>query len=295
MKILITGKNGQVGFELQRSLTPMGEIVAIGEKDCDFQQPELLRQYVQQIKPDVIVNPAAYTAVDKAESEPEKAFAINAIAPGILAEEAQKLDALMIHYSTDYVFNGEKEGSYCETDQPDPKSVYGESKWKGEYAVLENSKKALVLRTSWVFGAYGNNFATTMLRLASEKEQLNIVADQYGSPTSAALIADVTAQLLYTYKMAPTDFPFGLYHLTADGVTNWYKYTTYIVQKAMNAGKPLKLNSENIKPIQSSEYPTPAFRPKNSKLDTSKLKNAFNLNLPDWQQAVNRELTLILE
>ncbi|UYM16426.1 dTDP-4-dehydrorhamnose reductase [Endozoicomonas euniceicola] len=294
MKILITGKNGQIGFELKRALAPFGEVVAIGKEECNFLNQDDIRRCVQSVNADIIVNPAAYTMVDKAESEQDKAFAINATAPGVIAQEAEKAGALLVHYSTDYVFNGQKQGGYTELDQPDPRSIYGLSKWQGEQAVFEASSKSLILRTSWVFGAYGNNFAKTMLRLAAEKEQLNIVADQFGAPTSAALIADITAQILAQYTRSAIPFKYGLYHITANGLTNWHEYAQYVIQKGINAGLPIKLGLKSVDAISSDEYPTPAFRPKNSQLDCSKLKTTFNVNLPPWQQGLDHVLTLLL-
>ena len=210
MKILLTGKNGQLGFELQRALAPLGEIVAVGQAECDLADADALRALVRDVAPDVIVNPAAYTAVDKAESDRDKAFAVNAEAPGVLGEEAQRLGALVIHYSTDYVFNGSKDGVYVEDDTADPQSVYGRSKFEGERALAEATSRHLILRTSWVVGAHGGNFAKTMLRLAAERERLAVVADQCGAPTSAALLADVTAHVVRQFQEgSAADFPYG--------------------------------------------------------------------------------------
>lgn len=295
MKILLTGKQGQVGFELQRALAPLGEVYAVDHAECDLADASAIRALVRSCKPDLIVNPAAYTAVDKAESEPERACAINAVAPGVLGEEAGKRGAWVVHYSTDYVFDGSKPGAYTENDSASPQCVYGRTKREGEIALQQSRAQHLILRTSWVVGAYGGNFARTILRLASERESLNVVADQYGAPTSAALLADVTAQLVrQTQREGADTFPFGLYHLVAGGETTWCDYARLVVLEALAAGKPLKLSPDAISPISSFEYPTPAKRPANSRLDTSKLRSTFGLELPDWQCGVRHILQQIL-
>lgn len=295
MKILVTGKNGQVGFELQRSLAVLGEVVAVDQHECDLADPEAIRQLVAEVAPQVIVNPAAYTAVDKAESEPELAQAINGVAPGVFGEEARRLGALVIHYSTDYVFDGSKAGEYTEQDKPNPQSVYGKTKLAGEQALLASGADCLIFRTSWVFGAHGANFAKTMLRLAGERETLKIVADQFGAPTSAALLADVTAQVLGRYKReGRADFPFGLYHLAAGGCTTWHAYAQTVVRAALAAGKPLKLNADDVLPISTAEYPLPAPRPANSRLDTRRLRQTFGLELPAWENGLAHVLQQIL-
>jgi len=296
MKILLTGKNGQVGFELQRSLAPLGEIVAVDQTDCDLADAEAIRRLVTATRPDIIVNPAAYTAVDKAETDQVRAQAINGVAPGIFGEEAAKLGALVVHYSTDYVFRGDKPGLYTETDDPDPQSVYGKTKLAGERALAASDAKHLIFRTSWVFGAHGVNFAKTMLRLAAERPSLKVVADQFGAPTSAALIADVTAQVLgqYLCRPASADFPYGLYHLVAAGRTNWHEYAQAVVMAAMTAGKPLKLGPHDVQAITTAEYPLPAPRPANSCLDTTLLRNTFGLSLPDWRQGLQHVMTQLL-
>lgn len=295
MKILLTGKQGQVGFELERALAPLGEVYAVDYAECDLADPSAVRALVRSCKPDLIVNPAAYTAVDKAESEPERAHAINAVAPGVLGEEAAKRGAWVVHYSTDYVFDGSKPGAYTETDLANPQSVYGRTKREGEIALQQSGAQYLILRTSWVVGVYGGNFARTILRLARERDGLNVVADQYGAPTSAALLADVTAQLVRQAQREGTEtFPFGLYHLVAGGETTWCDYARLVVSEALAAGKPFKLSPDAIRPVSSSEYPTPAKRPANSRLDTSKLRGTFGLELPDWQCGVRRILQQIL-
>jgi len=294
MLILLTGKNGQVGFELQRALAPLGEVIAVDQSECNLADQNAVRSLVGEIRPDIIVHPAAYTAVDKAESEPETAFAINGVAPGILGEEAAKINALVVHYCTDYVFDGVKQAFYTEDDLPNPQSVYGKSKLAGEQALRQRIKNHLVFRTSWVFGAHGNNFAKTMLKLAAERESLNVVADQFGAPTSAALIADVTAQIVGQYqRQGRQDFPFGLYNLVAGGETTWCDFAKTVIKAAHDAGKPLKLNPENIRPITTAEYPLPAPRPANSRLATHKLEKTFGLRLPPWQEGLNHVLQQI--
>lgn len=296
MKILVTGKNGQVGFELQRALAPLGEVIAVDQADCDLSSPEAIRQLVRRIQPQVIVNPAAYTAVDKAESDVATATAVNAIAPGIFGEEAKAIGALVVHYSTDYVFDGRKVAPYGEDDTPNPQSVYGKTKLQGEQALQQSAADCLIFRTSWVFGAHGGNFAKTMLRLAAEKERLNIVADQWGAPTSAALIADITAQVLGQYLRSSdkSAFPFGIYNLVASGETNWCDYARRVIATARDAGKLLKLGVEDIYPISTQDYPVPAPRPANSRLDTAKLQHTFKLVLPPWQSGLAHVLTQVL-
>lgn len=295
MRILLTGKDGQVGFELQRALAPLGEVIAVDRQDCDLANPDAIRQVLAWAQPDVIVNPAAYTAVDKAESEPELAQAINGVAPGLLGNEAARRGALVVHYSTDYVFDGAKEEAYCEDDAPNPQSEYGKSKLAGERALQASGADHLIFRTSWVFGAHGGNFAKTMLRLAGEREGLKVVADQFGAPTSAALLADVTAQVLGRYQReGRASFPFGLYHLAAGGCTSWHEYAKTVIRAALSAGKPLKLTVDQVLPITTADYPLPAPRPNNSRLDTSRLCQTFGLKLPDWQSGLDHVLQQIL-
>lgn len=295
MKILLTGKNGQVGFELQRALAPLGEVVAVDHQECDLADADAIRRLVAEVRPQVIINPAAYTAVDKAEAEPVLAQAINAIAPGVFGEEAARLGALVIHYSTDYVFDGSKPGAYQESDAPNPQSVYGQTKLAGEQALQASGADHLIFRTSWVFGAHGANFAKTMLRLAAERDGLKIVADQFGAPTSAALLADVTAQVLGRFKReGRAGFSFGLYHLVAGGCTTWHEYAQTVVRAALAASKPLKLTADDILPITTADYPLPAPRPSNSRLDTIRLRQTFGLELPEWQRGLDHVLQQIL-
>lgn len=294
MKLLLTGKNGQVGFELQRALAVLGDVIAIDAKECDLADEAAIRRVVRAIRPDVIVNPAAYTAVDKAESEHALAQAINARAAGVLAEEAAALRALLVHYSTDYVFDGTKTGVYLESDAPNPSSVYGATKLAGECAIAASCARHIILRTSWVVGAHGGNFAKTMLRLAGERDTLSVVADQFGAPTSAALLADLTAHLVRQAQCSPANFPYGLYHAVAAGETNWHAYACHVIERARVAGRPIRVAPWAIKAISTSDYPTPAKRPANSRLDTSLLRETFGLNLPDWKIGVDHILDQIL-
>ncbi|MBS1198823.1 MAG: dTDP-4-dehydrorhamnose reductase [Proteobacteria bacterium] len=295
MRILLTGKDGQVGFELQQTLAPLGDVIAVDQAQCDLADAQAIRKLVREVQPHIIVNPAAYTAVDKAESEPELAMAVNGLAPGILGEEAARLDAWVVHYSTDYVFDGSKETPYDEDDAPNPQSVYGRSKLAGERALQSSGAQTLILRTSWVVGAHGNNFAKTILRLAAERDSLNVVADQFGAPTSAALLAEVTAQLIGQAEgRGRADFPFGLYHLAPAGETTWHEYAVYILERASAAGMALKLKAENLRAISTAEYPLPAKRPANSCLNTAKLRQTFQRDLPDWNTGVDQVLDQIL-
>ena len=292
MNILLFGKGGQVGWELQRSLAPLGTVTALDHDSADglcgdFSDLEGLAETVRRAAPDVIVNAAAYTAVDKAESEPELARTINALAPGVLADEAQKLGAWLVHYSTDYVFNGSGDTPWRETDATGPLSVYGQTKLEGEQAVARCAKH-LIFRTSWVYAARGANFAKTMLRLAAERDQLKVIADQIGAPTGAELLADVTAHAIRTVQAKPELA--GLYHLVAGGETNWHAYARFVIDDASRAGQPIKVGPQAIEAIPTTAYPTPAQRPLNSRLDTQKLQSAFDLHLPDWQQGVKRML-----
>ena len=296
MKILLFGKNGQVGWELQRSLAPLGELVALGSSGhaglCgDLSDLAGLAETVFKVKPDVIVNAAAYTAVDKAEAEPEQAHLINALAPGVLADEAQKLGAWFVHYSTDYVFDGSGGQFWQETDATGPLNVYGRTKLEGEQAVTRCAKH-LIFRTSWVYAARGANFAKTMLRLAQEREQLKVIDDQIGAPTGAELIADVTALALRAVLQKPEQA--GIYHLAAGGEVSWFDYARFVIEQARQRGLPIKVAPEAIEPIPTRAYPLPAKRPHNSRLDTRKLKQSFDLALPDWRVGVTRVLGEVL-
>ena len=290
MKILLLGKDGQVGWELQRSIVPLGELVALGRTEADFTNPESLRALVRQVRPDVIVNAAAYTAVDKAESDEATARTVNALAPGMLAEEARSIGAWLVHYSTDYVFDGSKDGPWVETDPTNPMSVYGRTKLEGEERIRASGARHLILRTSWVFAPRGGNFAKTMLRLAGERDQLNVVADQFGAPTGAELLADATALALHRIALqgADADALSGTYHLAASGETSWHAYARHVIGQARALGVMLKAGPEQVMPIAASAFPAPAPRPANSRLDCSKFRASFGLQLPDWRHHVDR-------
>ncbi|MDH2915640.1 MAG: dTDP-4-dehydrorhamnose reductase [Gallionella sp.] len=278
-KILVTGKNGQVGWELQRTLAPLGQVIALDVEGMDLTDPNAIRSAIREISPHIIVNPAAHTAVDKAESEPDLAMAINGIAPGVLAEEAKSLDALLIHYSTDYVFDGTKASPYTEADVPAPQSVYGRTKLAGEQAIQAVGCKHLILRTSWVYGVHGGNFVKTILRLAKERDELRIVADQYGAPTWARLLADSTAEVIQRFAEEKS----GVYHLTSSGRTNWHQFAEEIVRLARQYDEALANKPLAIHPIATHEYPVPAKRPANSSLSTDKIEQTFDLELPRWE------------
>ncbi|MBP1118735.1 MULTISPECIES: dTDP-4-dehydrorhamnose reductase [Pseudomonas] len=296
MKILLLGKNGQVGWELQRALAPLGEVIALDRQGADglcgdLADLERLAATVRALAPDVIVNAAAYTAVDKAESEPDLAMLINGEAPGVLAREATALGAWLIHYSTDYVFDGSGEQQWREDAATGPLSVYGRSKLMGEQAIQASGAKALILRTSWVYAARGHNFAKTMLRLATERDSLNVVADQYGAPTGAELIADVTAQILYRVRADQNPAALaGIYHLAAAGETSWHGFAQFVLEHAARNGVALKVAPDQIGAIPTEAYPVPAPRPRNSRLALSKLETAFQLKMPSWQQGAQRML-----
>ncbi len=284
MRILITGKNGQVGTELSRLYHSRSDVVLAGRDECDLSREQSIRDVVGRVRPTVIINAAAYTAVDQAEKEPELCFTINADAPGVLAQEAARLDALLIHYSTDYVFDGEKSGPYLERDPINPINVYGASKAAGEAAIAEAGGHYLVLRTSWVYGAHGKNFLRTMLRLGAERSELRVVDDQVGAPTSAAAIAAATARLLEQCEQNAQDIVPGLYHMTAAGSTSWCGFARAIFGASALGNKP------RVQPIPSSDYPTPARRPANSVLANDKFAHIFGFRLPDWQQQLDEVL-----
>lgn len=292
--ILLLGKGGQVGWELQRALSPLGRLIAPELGECDLANPDQLRTVIRAARPAIIVNAAAYTAVDKAESEPDLVRAINGLAPGIMAEEAKKLGAWLVYYSTDYVFDGSKAGAHLEDDDPLPLSVYGATKLEGEQAIQQANCCHLIFRTSWVFAARGDNFAKTILRLAHERDALKIVDDQFGAPTSAELLADVTALCLRDVLRPGGEARQGLYHLVADGETNWYGYARFVLERAALSGITLKCPAKNVVPIPTSAYPLPAKRPANSRLATAKIKQEFGLYLPDWTYHAERMLTEIL-
>lgn len=292
MKLLLLGKGGQVGWELQRSLAPLGELVALDfdstDYPADFTQPEQVADTVRRVRPDVIVNAAAHTAVDKAEGEPERARKLNATTPGLVAQAAQDLGALMVHYSTDYVFDGSGTVPWRETDPTGPLSVYGQTKLEGEHLVAQHCARHLIFRTSWVYAARGGNFAKTMLRLAKEREQLTVIDDQFGAPTGAELLADITAHAIRATLQDPAKA--GLYHAIASGETSWHGYARHVLQLAQQAGVSLKAGPDAVQAVPTSAFPTPARRPHNSRLDTRKLQSTFGLRLPHWQEGVERML-----
>ena len=297
MKILLLGKNGQVGWELQRALAPLGELVALGSDSpaplaADFSEPESLAATVRAVAPQIIVNAAAHTAVDKAESEPELARALNATAPGVLAREAATLGAWLMHYSTDYVFDGSGSTPWHEDSPTGPLGVYGATKLEGEEAIRASGCRHLIFRTSWVYAARGGNFAKTMLKLAKERDKLTVIADQIGAPTGADLLADLTAHALRAAHARPELA--GTYHAVAQGATSWHGYARHVIEFARAAGQPIRVAPEAVQAVPTSAFPTPAKRPHNSRLDTAKLRHAFGLTLPPWQAGVERMLTEVL-
>ena len=296
MKILLFGKTGQLGGELQRSLAPLGELVALGSRQealaCDFLEPQRLADTVRQVRPDVIVNAAAYTAVDKAETDRDAAHRINAQAPGVIAQAARACGALLVHYSTDYVFDGSGTRPWREDDPTGPLNVYGVTKREGELRIMQEQPHHLILRTSWVYAARGGNFARTMLRLAQERDRLAVVDDQFGAPTGAALLADLTVQAL----RATLDRPglAGLYHAAAAGETSWHGYARHVLAYAQAQGVRLQASPERVDAVPTSAFPTPARRPANSRLDTRALCDAFAVSLPDWREGVDQMLSQVL-
>lgn len=296
MKILLFGKNGQVGWELQRALAPLGELVVLGsdssEFAADFSDPESLATTVRAVAPQWIVNAAAYTAVDRAESESDLARAINADAPGVLAREAASIGAHLVHYSTDYVFDGSGSTPWVEDAPTGPLGIYGATKLEGEEAIRRSGCLHLILRTSWVYAARGGNFAKTMLKLAQERDALKVIDDQIGAPTGADLLADVTAHAVRQATRQPEVC--GTYHLAAAGHTSWHAYAVHVIEQARAQGRPIRVAREAIEAVPTSAFPTPARRPGNSRLDTRKLQQAFDLHLPSWQTGVDRMLAEVL-
>jgi dTDP-4-dehydrorhamnose reductase len=296
MKIHLIGNDGQVGWALLRALAPLGEVIDMGPKECDLGNHEQLRSVVESVGADIVVNAGAYTAVDKAETNGDLASRINGSALRVIGEVAKRRGALVVHYSTDYVYDGAKSGRYVETDLTGPLGVYGTSKLAGDQALQASGCAHLIFRTSWVFSAFGSNFAKTMLRLARERDTLNVVADQVGAPTAADLIADTTALCLQTWLQCPhrrTELS-GLYHLVAAGETSWYDYARYVIEFARARGVAIKVAADAIKPIPTSAYPTPARRPANSRLDVSKLETTFGLKMPDWTVHLSRVMSELL-
>ena len=277
MRILLTGRNGQIGWELERKLAPLGEVIATDRTTLDLADPDAIRRVVREAKPDVIVNAAAYTAVDKAESEPELAMRINGFAPGVLSEEARRLGALLVHYSTDYVFDGEKATPYVENDAPNPLNVYGRTKLEGERVIQASRCRHLILRTSWVYGARGNNFLLTILRLAKERDELHVVEDQIGAPTWCCPLAEATAAILPRAVLGETSAP-GLYHLTNGGRTSWYGFAAEILRLA-NIATP-------VRAVTAAAHAARAARPASSLLDNAKLRKVFGIAMPDWRASL---------
>ena len=293
MKLLLLGKNGQVGWELQRSLAPLGEVIVLDRQTGgDISDLSALAQTIRSVRPDVIVNAAAHTAVDKAESEPDLALRLNAEAPEVMALEAKSLGALLVHYSTDYVFDGSGSAPRKEGDATGPLAVYGRTKLEGEQRIAATHCRHLIFRTSWVYAARGGNFAKTMLRLAQEREVLSVINDQWGAPTGADLIADVTAHAVR--HMSAHDGDGGLYHLVAAGETNWHAYASHVIERAQSLRPDLDWKVQSIAAVPTTAFPTPAARPLNSRLDTQKLQATMQLHLPAWQQGVERMLREIL-
>jgi dTDP-4-dehydrorhamnose reductase len=293
MKILLLGKNGQVGWELQRSLAPLGEVLALDRNSSthcgDLANLEGLAETVRVFRPQVVVNAAAYTAVDKAESDQTTAHLINALAPEVLSRACAAIDALLVHYSTDYVFDGGGQTPWAETDTTGPVNVYGRSKLAGEQGIAKQGARHIVFRTSWVYGTEGGNFAKTMLRLAQEREKMAVINDQYGAPTGAALLADITA-----LSLQQTQTLSGIYHLAAAGETTWHAYAQYVLQTAKQFKPDIDYKVKEVAAVPTSEFPTPAQRPLNSRLNCSKLQQALQCQLPDWQKGVDSMLSKIL-
>lgn len=294
-RILLIGKSGQVGGALEGLLSDHFNVIACDRARCDLLQANHIRAAIRDTKPDIVVNAAAYTAVDKAETDEAACIAINATAPRVIAEEARNCGAFLLHYSTDYVFDGTKAGAYVEGDTTNPLSVYGRSKLAGDQSVEAAAGAHAILRVSWVYNATGKNFAKTILRLAAERDELTIVSDQYGAPTSADLIARTSRMLIARYLTDRPGFPSGIYHLAPQGRTSWHGYARELVRAARDAGLPLRVDENRIKPIATKDYPTPAKRPANSSLDTTKLRRTFGIDLPEWQADVRqvvRELAM---
>ncbi len=289
INILVIGKDGQVGSELQRALVPSSDInlACIGRNECDLFDLKKLKSILEEFKPKIIVNAAAYTNVDGAENHEDEAFAINAKVPETLAEWSDSTKSLIIHYSTDYVFDGRKSNSYAENDVPNPINVYGKSKLAGESILLDGNISSIVLRTSWVYGKSGCNFVKTILRLGKIKSKIDVVNDQCGAPTSAELIASSTAMIILSYIRSEAETPCGLYHLTSRGSTNWYEYAKFVIKQAIDYGEEFVLSVDNISPVSSAEYMQAADRPKNSRLNVTQIEKTFGIRMPDWKSDVS--------
>jgi dTDP-4-dehydrorhamnose reductase len=293
MKILLTGKDGQVGFALHKKLLSLGEVIATNRHELDLSNPEAIKAFIDKINPDIIINPAAYTKVDKAESEKLLAHQVNAVAPQVLAQKASELNIPIIHFSTDYVFDGLKNEPYLETDEVNPQSFYGHSKWEGEEAVRYHTKH-IILRTSWVLSSHGQNFLKTILKLIQEKPSLNVVSEQRGTPTSSDVLADATYNIIKTSLNNPNFKDFGTYHVTSLGDTDWFHYACFIIDEAMRLGLKTTMTSKDIKTISSDLYPSLAKRPMNSRLCSDKITKTFMLELPHWEEEAKRVLKEII-
>jgi len=289
MKILLTGKNGQVGFELNKKLSKLWDVIAIDRKDLNLENSHKISAFIDNINPDFIIHPAAYTAVDQAESEPEMAYQINVASTQVLAQKASELDIPIIYFSTDYVFDGLKKEPYLEDDKTNPQSLYGKTKLEGEEAIRQHQKH-IILRTSWVFGSHGHNFIKTILKLIQEKDNLSVVSDQVGAPTSASMLADVTSKMIQKIVENKDFRDFGTYHVTSEGETNWYQYAIFINNEAIRMGMSSRMKLSDIKAILTDDYITAAKRPLNSRLNMEKIKKTFMIELPDWEDEVKKVL-----
>ena len=289
MKILLTGKNGQVGFELNKKLSKLWDVIAIDRKDLNLENSHKISAFIDNINPDFIIHPAAYTAVDQAESEPEMAYQINVASTQVLAQKASELDIPIIYFSTDYVFDGLKKEPYLEDDKTNPQSLYGKTKLEGEEAIRQHQKH-IILRTSWVFGSHGHNFIKTILKLIQEKDNLSVVSDQVGEPTSASMLADVTSKMIQKIVENKDFRDFGTYHVTSEGETNWYQYAIFINNEAIRMGMSSRMKLSDIKAILTDDYITAAKRPLNSRLNMEKIKKTFMIELPDWEDEVKKVL-----
>ena len=286
-KIIVTGKNGQVGHALVEALTPLCELYAFDSSEFDLSNAQQIRERIQTIRPDIIINAAAYTAVDRAETDDVRAFAVNAHALEIIGQEATKIGAVVIHFSSDYVFDGKKDGAYVESDKTNPLGMYGASKLQGEKLLIDACPQSIILRTSWVVSSHGANFAKTMLKLAAERENLNVVADQFGVPTPAKLLAEAATLLAAKLEqVGKAEFSFGCYHFAPSGETNWCDYARFVIGESVKLGAALKLAPDNIRPIRTEEYPTPAKRPHNSRLDCRLFQKTFDFTFPSWESGI---------
>lgn len=294
MKILLTGSNGQVGFELAKKLNILGELISTNREKLDLVDTQAISDFIDETKPNIIVNCAAYTAVDKAESEVDLAYLINTIAPEVLVEKSAKLNIPIIHFSTNYIFDGLKKEAYIETDTVNPQSIYAKTKYEGELKVCKYPKH-IILRSSWIFGSHGNNFLKNILRLIQDKESLKIIADQWGRPTSASMLADVTFKIVDAILKNQNFKDYGIYHVASENETTWHQYAHFIANEAMQLNLKIKCKSDHIYPISTLEYPATAKRPLNSNLNIDKLKKTFKLKLPHWESEVKKVMKEIIK